>query len=318
MTRAVLLPAGADPFLNAYWLRHYRTWAAEVDELHIAVCGALPDDVLAYTQNCVDAVPNATMHHFEERTRHGQVLTFLLEQTEADHILLMEDDAFVRAPGVIAEAFGVIERGEVDIVATPRDSFASANVIAAARKALGDEPRGLAFWPCFLFASRGCLGATDRVFDSTLWPVGSELLGTTLTEPGTADTFIWASYQLRAMGLSVSLRENHRIPEVIPDDAPWFHVGSLSSGHGWVWQTDMTPDRYTQEVEHWKGLPSGEAAKRMAWWQRAWDRWDGGVPEYHEAYEAGFRRFMADLGIGQGEVNHLRTGFDPLVTWDER
>ena len=72
MTRAALLPAGADPFLNAYWLRHYRTWADQVDELHVAVCGDIPAEVIRYTAECIKSVPHATMHYFPERTKHGQ------------------------------------------------------------------------------------------------------------------------------------------------------------------------------------------------------------------------------------------------------
>jgi hypothetical protein len=317
MTRAALLPASADPFLNAYWLRNYRTWADEVDELRIVVCGALPTEVVDYTRSCVAAVPHATMTHLPQRTKHGQVLTLLLSQTEADHVLLIEDDAFVRRPGAIAEAFGILERGEVDLIGCPRDSYASEAVIAAARRAFGAEPRGLAFWPCFLFVSRSHLEATDRLFDSVLWDAGDQILGTTLTEPASADTFIWASYQLRAMGLSVSLRDGFRLGDPIPTDAPWFHVGSLSSGHGWGWQNDMTPERYALEVQQWRGLPAGEAAKRMAWWQRAWDHWDGGIPAYHAEYGDGIRTFMADFGVGQNEVDRLRASFDYLVTWAE-
>jgi hypothetical protein len=317
MTRAALLPAGADPFLNAYWLRHYRTWADSVDELHIAVCGALPPDVLAYTLDCVRNAPNATLHHFAERVKHGQVLTYLLAQTSADHLLLIEDDAFIRERSIVGDTFDVVESGEVDIVACPRDSYASEEIIAAARSRFGNEPRGLAFWPCFLFVSRERLAATDRVFDSTLWPAGQEFLGTTLVEDGSADTFIWASYQLREQAPVVVLRDGHRIGDPIPDDAPWFHVGSLSSGHGWGWMHDMTPARYAQEIEQWKGLPPGETAKRMAWWQRAWDHWDGGIPDYHEAYGQGMRQFMADFGVDQGEVDSLRASFDYLVTWAE-
>src|SRR3954466_15278038 len=58
MTRAALLPAGSDPFLNAYWLRHYKTWADSVDELHIAVCGPLPPEVMDYTRACAADAPN--------------------------------------------------------------------------------------------------------------------------------------------------------------------------------------------------------------------------------------------------------------------
>jgi hypothetical protein len=317
MTRAVLLPAGSDPFLNAYWLRHYRTWADSVDELHIAVCGPLPEDVLAYTQACVESV-GGTMYHIPKRTEHGHVLTFLLDQTSADHVLLIEDDAFIRRPEVIDEAFYAIERGETDLIGCPRNSYATENVIGAARRRFGDEPQGLAFWPCFLFVSREALAATDRGFGGTRWNAGDTVLGTTLAEPAIADTFIWASYQLREQGLRVQLRNGERLGDKIGDGADWFHVGSLSSGHGNLWQGDMPAERYEAEVKHWQGVPASEAAKRMAWWQRAWDCWDGEIPDYHAAYEAGFRQFMADFGVKQGQVSHMRAGYDPLVTWAER
>jgi len=318
MTRAVLLPAGADPFLNAYWLRHYRTWADQVDELHIAVCGALPPEVIDYTQACVDSVPHATMHYFPERTKHGQVLTYLLGKTTADYVALVEDDAFVRYPAGIDSAFRTVESDQYDILAAPRDSYASESLIGVARRKFGDEPRGLAFWPCFLFAKLEHFEATDRVFDSTLWNAGDDFLGTTLTEPASADTFIWASYQLREMGLRPWLTDAHRLGDIpVCIDAPWFHVGSLSSGHGWGWMNDMTPERYAQEVEQWQGLPPGETAKRMAWWQRAWDHWDGGIPEYHEEYGRGMRQFMVDFGVDQREVDALRASYDYLVTWAE-
>ena len=45
--RIGLLPAGSDPFLLAYWLRHYRTWADEIDELRVLVCGQCEWECLA-------------------------------------------------------------------------------------------------------------------------------------------------------------------------------------------------------------------------------------------------------------------------------
>lgn len=317
MTRAALLPAGADPFLNAYWLRNYRTWADSVDELQVAVCGDLPAEVLDYTRALIEIAPHATMHHFPQRMVHGQVLTFLLRQTSADHVVLLEDDAFIRKPAVMEEAFRSVESG-TGVVACPRNAYASDHIVAAAEKRFGEEPRGLGFWPCFLFIAREHLAATDRVFDGIVWPAGAKLLGTILTLPGGADTFIWASYQLRDMGLSVELRDMHRLGEIIRDDAPWFHVGSLSSGHGWGWQNGWTPERYQEELGNWSGTPVNEIAKRMAWWQRAWDNWDGQIPAYHAEYEAGFRGFMADFGIGQDHVDELRRSYDWLVTWAER
>jgi hypothetical protein len=281
------------------------------------VCGPLPPEAVAYTQAAVEAV-GGTMYHIPKRTEHGHVLTFLLDQTQADHVLLIEDDAFIRRPEVIDEAFYSIERGEVGLIGCPRNSYATENVIDAARKRFGDVREGLAFWPCFLFTSREALAATDRDFGGTRWKAGDTVLGTTLTEPAIADTFIWASYQLREQGLSAQLRDGQRLGDPIADDADWFHVGSLSSGHGYLWQGDMPAERYAAEIEHWKGVPASEAAKRMAWWQRAWDCWDGGIPDYHAAYEAGFRQFMDDFGVSQAQVDYLRAGYDSLVTWAER
>lgn len=318
MTRAVLLPAGADPFLNSYWLHHYRPWADSIDELHVAVCGPIPEDVIAYTRACIESV-GGVMHYFPKRTAHGKVLTYLLEQTKADHVLLVEDDAFIRKPEVVDELFSLIETGEADVVASPRNAYADDSLIAAATRRFGFEPEGLAFWPCFLFTARASLEATDRVFDGTHWKAGDVILGTTLDAPAIADTFIWASYQLRDQGLTISLRGGHRMMQPIPDDAPWFHVGALSSGHGWIWQNpDMTPERYAAEVAQWKGLPPGEAAKRVIWWQRAWDYADDGIPEYRAEYETGLRRFMDDFGVTQAEVDAGRMASDYLVTWAER
>jgi hypothetical protein len=319
MTRAALLPAGSDPFLNAYWLRHFESWASEVDELHIAVCGPLEPDVLAYTQALVDALPNATLHHLPKRTMHGSALTYLLGKTRADHVMLCEDDAYIRRPGVVADAFSRIESGEVDIVACPRDSFATDEVLGIARTRFGET--ATAFWPCFLFVSRANLEATDRHFAASLWAEGervTELDHTCLTS-NSGDTFVSASWQLRAAGLRVELRDNGRIVGPVPDhhDLPWFHVGSLSSGYGYNFLGDLTEKEHADEKYAYSVLRE-DGTKRMAWWQRAWDCWDGGIPAEHDRYEAGFRGFMADIDMAQADVDACRATFDPLVTWAER
>ena len=322
MTRAALLPAGADPFLAAYWLRHYRTWADEVDELRVITCGDVPDEVTDYTRAWVESVPHATMTHIPERTWHGGVIGLLMEQTSADHVLLIEDDAFVRQPGVIDATFREIESGENDVVGCPRGGYGTENLYSIVRRKFGDEPQGLALWPCFLFAPRAALEATDRHYGGVNFQAGDVVFGEVLTEPADADTFVWASLQLRAQGLRIGLRDGHRMGErAIASDAPWFHVGGLSSGHGYIWQSEQEPDVAAREYEAeraiWTRLPRGEGAKRIAWWQRAWDHWDGGLPEYHEAYGVGLRQVMADFGISQDAVNDQRSQSDSLLTWAE-
>src|SRR5450631_2819642 len=130
MTRAALLPAGGDPYLLAYWLRHYRMWASEVDELRILVNGADPS-VIDYIRSCVAEHPNASVEFLQGRNDHGDNLRRMADATTADYIVFLEDDAFVRHPGVISSRFEKIERGEVDVIGTARGN-AGANLLARA------------------------------------------------------------------------------------------------------------------------------------------------------------------------------------------
>lgn len=316
MTRAALLPAGSDPYLLAYWLRHYKAWAGSVDELHIAVCGVLAPDVLAYIEAIIDDA-GGILYHLP-RTAHGVVLEYLVSKTQADYLLLCEDDAFIRKPGEVAEAFGAIESGTVDVIATPRDSFATKEVVQAAQKRFGED--ATAFWPCFLFVSRENLLKTDGDYSGTIWEAGDTVpsLNHVCLAENCADTFVSASWQLRDLGLRVELRDNHRVVGPVDwVDPPWFHVGSLSSGYGYMWMGNMKPKVYVQQIGILQTILD-DAYNRMSWWQRAWSCWDGSIPEHHAAYEAGFRRLMDDVGLTQEGVDATRQAFDRLVTWAER
>ena len=317
--RAALLPTGADPFHIAYWLRHYKTWADSVDELHVAVCGPIPRQVIEYIGRIIGELPNATMHYLSHRTDHGKVLEFLLEQVSSDTVLFMEDDAFIRKPEVIDEAFSRIESGEVDVVGSPRNGYATQALISIATNRFGDEPEGLAFWPTFLFARTKNLLATDGRFGGTNWMPGDDFLGWRLGDFANADTFIWASYQLRAQGLKVELRDGHRLSERPMDHGvPWFHVGSLSQGHGNMWQNPLlTPEWYIHEREMCVRLPGYELPRRVAWWQRMWEKWDGCLEAYHTEYGEGLRKFIYDFMVDERTVEGLWREYAPLVTWPE-
>jgi hypothetical protein len=313
MTRAALLPAGSDPFLLAYWLRNFATWSDQVDELHISVSGALDNEALSYINDIV-AAAGGTMYHFDYRTDHGTMIGFLLDQTKADIVMLCEDDGFVRRPEVIAECFGRAEEGA--IVATPRGSYADAEVTGAAGAAFGSAH---SYWPCFVFVAREAMAATDRQFGGTLWRPGDEILGRRLRLQSVADTFVWASYQLRAMGLTEDLRDNHRLSgQNIPDDAPWFHVGSLSSGHGYTFMGDTPEEKYREEVRTFHRLPQGDAAQRMSWWQRVWQCADGAIPDYHRRYGEELERFRRDIEALPAQIARQQAFNDRLITWPER
>ena len=70
MSRAVLLPAGSDPFVLAYWLRNFATWSQYVDRLYIAICGPLEPEPLAYIKGTLKKYPKARVTF--ERTPPGK------------------------------------------------------------------------------------------------------------------------------------------------------------------------------------------------------------------------------------------------------
>lgn len=320
MSRAALLPAGADPFLNAYWLRHYKQWADEVDELIVQVCGQDDPEIREYIQACVEAVPHASVV-FTGRMDHGMVIGQLIKRTKADVVMLCEDDAFVRRKGCIAHHFRRIEAGETDVVGCPRGS-ASPELIDLANGRFGQfqvdsGETGPALWPCFLFARRSDLLRTDGNFGAAGWPAGVEIpgLGKT-TQEVAGDTFVWASFQLRSMGLRVALEPEYRAQKEKLEgwtDAPWFHVGSLSSGYGSYFLTGQDTQDHVKAIRNdlydWN--------KRMSWWQRVVEKWDGALPEHRQAYLGAISDYIEQTGMRQSDVDEWKRGFQSLITWPE-
>lgn len=312
MTRAALLPAGSDPFLLAYWLRNFATWSQYVDELHVAVCGTIEPEPMAYMESLIASTPGATLYHIEKRTDHGMVIGYLVDKTSADTVMLCEDDAFVRRPEVVDQCFRHAEEG--GIAATTREGYASASVVAASTAAYG---KSYAFWPCFLFVAREHLLATDRHFGGRNWAKGEFVAGRELMAPASGDTMVSASYQLHALRLHEKLLNNHRLSgQTVPDDAPWFHIGSLSGGHGQMFMSDIGPEEYAALIEHYK--VAGDVLQRVAWWWRAWDRSRGAIPDYHARYLGALTGFMHDIGIQQHNVDWYHQRAEGLVNWAER
>lgn len=322
--RTALLPAGGDPFLIAYWLRHFRTWADEVDELRLAVCGQPDPAIRSYLRDCANEFGGKVILSFHPRTDHGAMIGWLLSETPAGTVMLCEDDAFVRKPGAVANRFRMIEDGATDLVGCPRAS-GTPQLLEAANRALGvlsapaTGEQGPLFWPCFLFARRSDLLATDGNFGASWWDGAEKLLGISRSSDHAVDTFGWASLQLRAMGLRVTVEAQYRAQrDLMPDwgAAPWFHVGSLSAGYGLYLLGDMDP---ADRQNHWNAIRNDiyDWDKRMSWWQRVRDRWDGSLPEHHAAYSAAIDDYLRGTGMEQGNVDKWRAAFDHMVTWPE-
>ncbi len=334
MTRAALLPAGADPFLLSYWLRNYaRVWADEVDELVVYVCGQTDPEALDYIGAQVAAVPHAWVVNTPNRTDHGTVIGQLLNITDADLVMLCEDDAFVRHPGVVNERFRRIERGECDVVGTARGN-AGPKLIARAAERFGALPEtesgetGHSLYPCFLFARREEL--LGLPYSPRFLPEGTYIpsLDYTCDQEEGVDTFTEASWDLRARGLVIESEAAYRSNSAFPGsgtdrvdgganngDAPWFHVGSLSSGYGCAFMAPPNPTLITQVSEEQERV---DWTKRASWWQRAYDLWDGGIPDHHRQTVESFDAFCRATGMVPEQIAWWRRSYDPMVSWDER
>lgn len=320
--RAALLPAGPDPFLIADWLRHFEHWSDEMDELRILVLGS--PDTGANAWLAARLPPKVEITFRDNRLEHGSAIRELLNQTTADHVMLCEDDAFIRRPGSVDAAFREVEEGRSDIVGSPRYSVAP-EIAAAAEARFGTPPvtasgeSGHSLWPCFLFAKRDLLLSTDGNFGSHGWPVGelSPELHYIPQAENAGDTFVHATYQLRDAGARIAWRPQYRadldkMDEWLTQDPPWFHVGSLSAGYGYVFlgPADGSFERIAREVrkDPW------DWHKRVAWWQRSLSLADG-LPEQRERYVADLERFTQLAGLQRKDIARWAAIFAEWVTW---
>lgn len=315
--RVALLPSGPDPFLLAYWLRNYRTWGQYIDELCIVVCGQDDPTIQSYLVGLAHEYSHLSRItlRFAPRTDHGTLIRELLEQAESRSVLLCEDDAFVCSPEKIDQCFKLIESGEADIIGCPR-ATGSEEVVQWARERYGDwqvEPTGESgplLWPCFLFAQRATLLRTDRHFGAWSLPAGVAMIDQTFASDQAMDTFGWATIQLREVGCRIRVEPNYRAQLwglSAWQDAPWFHVGGLSTGYG-MYLAEPNRLEYQESV---KSDPV-DWGKRISWWKRVAEKSDGVLPV------ADYLAAANELASLIDTVPEWYTGFDKMITWMER
>jgi hypothetical protein len=307
--RAALLPTPGDPASLAYWLTNFETWRDQVDELVVFVNGPVaPETARALVEGA-----GGRIIHSPVAEGHDGALLRLLHETDADTVVLCEDDAYVRHPEAVGEAFGDIERGAWDIVGSPRHEDYAGQWVEWGPYRPGDlaELRhGL--WPAFLFARKADLLATDRIFGDRAWPRGGHIDGWGPVGPrecdhiGIAaeyvhlDTFFGTTFQLRAAGLRTRLVHHVRLydpratEEWVAEDPPWFHVTNLSTLPGIECDPETLPDF---------GPGGGLWTRRVAWWRRM------GV---------NVGNFIRRSGIDPADLDRWDERFAPWVTWDER
>ena len=336
--RAALLPTPGDPFMLSYWLRNYETWRDQVDELLVIVNGQSNPAVLEYDKRIVEEAGGrfASVQH---TLGHDGAMRWLLENTEASHIVMCEDDAYVRQPEAVGFAFARIEEGLTDLVGSPRHEDYAGQYQEwgpYVPGALAELRHGL--WPAFLFGRRDDLLATDRIFGDRGFPRGGTIPGWGPVTPAACDfigigaefvhldTFFATTFQLRAAGLRTDLVHHVRLydpkatEEWVAEDPPWFHITNLST-IGYVVPNIHTPGLDERvPLDRIPDLAPGGGlwTRRVAWWHRAFDTSDDDARATLPDYSQHLLRFIMDAGISHLDLADWFRRTDPWVTWNER
>jgi len=264
MKTAALLPTAGDPLLAAYWCRNYeQTWRGEVDELHVLLNGT-PEATDIYRSVGANVTITA-------RIGHGQALDMLIGATDADAVVLMEDDAFVRRSGAVLERLRRVYSGMDDVIGCPRGGM-SPEVEAACKERWGwpegpDTSAGTGLWPAFLFARTADLRAVPMLrCESMTWKPGEVIpgLGRSFDTEVTTDTMTAMAFQLRdrlRITPEVQYKEMWQkdLAEMtaLTGDPPWFHAGGLAN----------LPETIRPDI----GMDNNEGkdwAHRFWWWRR--------------------------------------------------
>lgn len=325
MKTAALLPTPGDPFHVLYWLRNYeRIWIGEVDELRVLVNGQPDAEARACIRRAVERV-GGVYDERQERMPHGHALNILIQDTDADVVVLVEDDAMVRRPQAISEGLASILSYGFDVVSSPRQSMSPELQDAAVARwgecVASDGATGHGMWPAFVFARRDALLATDRGYGERAWGTGMTVPGLHHTVTGTTcvvDTFGATAFQLRD---SVRVKDlpQFKGPWRWEDwldcgcDMTWFHIGSLSSSGNLVAEVAEFAEGRTLTDE----MELGEWSHRIHWWDRFLRTAGDEYPEGQVRYRANVVRLMERMGVSEDRIRNWDGIVDRVISWDE-
>ena len=106
MSRAVILPHPADPFLLMYWLHFFdEVWGSEVDKLYIYVNSPMERPVIDYMRDLCAKNPKISWQYNDVQVEHGYAIKRTLDIVQEDHVMLIEDDGFIFRPGIVDNCF---------------------------------------------------------------------------------------------------------------------------------------------------------------------------------------------------------------------
>jgi len=280
MSRAILLPTPGDPYICAGWVSSYKKYIKQhVDKLYVCLNSPAEDPIFQYVNDLFLSC-EATIIHHHKFIDHGPALTELLKIVGEDHVLILEDDFYVQTPDAVQNWFHIVESGHKDMVGSMRGCVGPQIIKATARKfgLTGDEALQPNFWPSLFACRTEDLRKTDCNFRAKRYAPGVFIpeLDFTPTQETGGDTFVWASIQLRALGLSVHQIKQWRLIDVIRENKippPWIHVGSGSTTlNGHLLDENMIPigNKNWNKPKGFPPVPDHTIRvhfeKKFAWW----------------------------------------------------
>lgn len=290
---AALLPTPGDPLVARYWLRNYEVWKGEVDELLVLVNG--PDPGVA---GSMYAGAGARVITYDHRMGHGEALNALLDSTDADTVVLLEDDAYVREPAAIWSRLDLASQGW--IIGSPRWGMAP-ELEQASNDRWGDivgpdGSIGSGLWPCFLFARTEVLRATGVGFQGGEFHRGQTVPGLNYTIQGESagvDTASLMAFVLRdRYPITLDVQHKELWQKKLPaDGAPYFHAGGFST----LGQMPREGCGGSNEGLDW--------AHRVFWWRRI-------------GIDPGLLDEMVRVGGLQEQLDGWAPILEPWISWE--
>lgn len=316
MSRAALCPA-SDPFVALLFFKFFKdVWSDEVDKLYVCYNSDIDKKIVDYVERRFRESPKVVWIYVDHPIGNGEPLNRCLDVCGEDLTVLMEDDGYIYRKGVVDECFARIESGECDALGSPRGSCDPELYNIAMMRFnypsgfYGDV--GPNFWPVFFFVKRKDLLRTDQNFASKTFRAGEWVkeLGWAPTVDQCGDTFVWASIQLRAMGLrfcyvpQCKVHPSHNRLQDLPPFG-WMHAGSLSSGwHGRLLRGHYSPDKLSHVHEFL------DHETRVAFWKMAANLEDyEEIAEFKKAYLLGIERLIDHYGLDRGRIAEKVRGF---------
>ena len=155
MSRAVILPTPADPFLLTYWLDLFlKNVMDEIDTLYVHANRELDPRVLSYIEEMFKH-PKIVFKHTNHQVEHGDAIDQILEVVKEDHVMLFEDDCYNFRQGFVNKMFTLLEGNFYDVIGSKRGSCGQ-EILDASKKKYGLDYSGLGdqgcnFWPSYFF-----------------------------------------------------------------------------------------------------------------------------------------------------------------------